>query len=153
MDLEPIQPTDASLEIVEPLCAVFRQRLKAEGQKYTPERARVLDAVIRTDGVFEADALIADLAASGFRVSKATVYRTIKLMLDAGIIQKVLSDADNARYQLAYGTKPDDLIVRVDTDEYIRIDAPELIELRDRLCAQHGLKATGHRLHIYATAD
>ena len=44
-------------EIVEPLCAVFRRKLKSEGLKYTPERAQVLDTIIRHDGLFEAEKL------------------------------------------------------------------------------------------------
>ena len=120
MDLDPIPQLEEGQEvpaIFEPLCAVFRRRLKAEGQKYTPERARVLDAVIRMDGPFEAEALVEDLRSSGYRVSKATVYRTIKLMQDAGIVQRVLGGDDVPRFQLIYGTRPDDTITRVDTDE------------------------------------
>ncbi|MFI4892686.1 MAG: Fur family transcriptional regulator [Phycisphaerales bacterium JB058] len=135
----------------EPLCAVFRRRLKAEGQKYTPERARVLDAVIRMDGPFEAEALVEDLRQSGYRVSKATVYRTIKLMQDAGIVQRVLGGDDVPRFQLIYGTRPDDTITRVDTDEVISVDIPELIAIRDRICAELGLTATSHRFQIFAT--
>lgn len=154
MDLDPIPELEEGQQvpaIFEPLCAVFRRRLKAEGQKYTPERARVLDAVIRMDGPFEAEALVEDLRQTGYRVSKATVYRTIKLMQDAGIVQRVLGGDDVPRFQMIYGSRPDDTIVRVDTDEVIRIDVPELLALRDRVCAQLGLSATSHRLQIFAT--
>lgn len=144
------QPDDETFEIVEPLCAVFRRRLKQEGLKYTPERAHILDAIIRRDDVFQADQLLAAMRAEGFRVSKATIYRTIKLLADSGIIQQVLFDAEHAHYQLAYGTKTTGLLVRVDTKEITTIDLPEVAELRDRICAQHGLKPEGHRLVIYA---
>ncbi|MEO1585050.1 MAG: transcriptional repressor [Planctomycetota bacterium] len=150
MDLNPI-PADFPT-IIEPLCAVFRRHLKTESQKYTPERARVLDAVMRMDGLFDADELLADLEAADYRVSKATVYRTIKLMQDAGIVQRVLAGGDQPRYQLVYGSRPSDLVVRVDTNETISIDVPELIEIRDRVCAELGLKASGHKLQIFATA-
>jgi len=154
MDLDPIPNLEEGQDvpaIFEPLCAVFRRRLKADGQKYTPERARVLDAVIRMDGPFEAEALVEDLRQSGYRVSKATVYRTIKLMQDAGIVQRVLGGDDVPRFQLIYGTRPDDSITRVDTDEVISIDIPELIAIRDRICAELGLTATSHRFQIFAT--
>jgi len=56
--------TDAStekwmeeLEIREPLCAVFRRRLKDAGQKYTPERAQILDTILKIDDLFEAEDL------------------------------------------------------------------------------------------------
>jgi Fur family ferric uptake transcriptional regulator len=154
MDLDPVtlDAGEGALSIIEPLCAVFRRRLKAEGQKYTPERARVLDAVIAMDGLFDADQLQEELRGADYRVSKATVYRTIKLMQDAGIVQRVLAAGDQPRYQLVYGARPADLIIRVDTHETIAIDVPELIDLRDRLCAKLGLRASGHKLHIFATA-
>lgn len=145
--------SDPSIEIVEPLCAVFRRKLKAEGAKYTPERARVLDAIIMLDGLFDADMIIDALKADGHRVSKATVYRTIKLLLDAGVVQRVLDDGDHARYQLIYGRSASDLLIRLDTGEAIRIDVPELTQIRERLAREHGVKATGHRLQIFAVAE
>jgi Fur family ferric uptake transcriptional regulator len=155
MPLTPLRPRDADgedsdLAIIEPLCAVFRRRLKAEGLKYTPERAQILDAIIRRDGLFEADKLLDELRSDGFRVSKATVYRTLKLLEDSGIIQKVLFDREQSHYQLAYGQSGNVLLVRVDTGEVEAIDAPELIALRDKLCRERGLKPEGHRLQIFA---
>lgn len=146
-------PGPDDIRIIEPLCAVFRRKLKSEGLKYTPERAQVLDTIMRFDGVFEADRLLDELRASDFRVSKATVYRTLKLLQDAGIIQRVLSNDDHARYQLAYGYTPHDQLVRLDTGEVIDLQLPELLELRERICKQHGLTAQGHRLQIFATGE
>lgn len=151
MKLEPIPEQAAGLEIVEPLCAVFRRTLKAEGLKYTTERAQVLDAIIRIDGVFEAEALRAALKKAGFRVSKATMYRTLRLLQDAGIIQRVLFDDEQARYQLVYGRRPYDLLIRVDTHAAEPIEVPELIALRDRICRARGLEPRGHRFQIFAT--
>jgi len=51
---------------------------------------------------------------------------------------------------LAYGEKPKDLLVRPDVNEVEIIEIPELVELRDRLCAERGLVAQGHRFQIYA---
>lgn len=143
-------PGPDEIRITEPLCAVFRRKLKSEGLKYTPERAQVLDTIMRFDGVFEADRLLDELRASEFRVSKATVYRTLKLLQDAGIIQRVFSDDDHAKYQLCYGPTPQDQLIRLDTDEVIDISVPELIELRDRICREHGLEPQGHRMQIFA---
>lgn len=141
------------LPIIEPLCAVFRRHLKSLGQKYTPERALVLDTLVRLDDLVEADRLQRALRAEGHRVSKATVYRTIKLLQDAGIIQKVLFDSEQAHYQLAYGRRPRDLLVRLDTHQVIEIEVPELAALRDRLCRERGLIPAGHRFQVFARAD
>lgn len=153
MPLEPLPKNQGeTLEILEPLCAVFRKKLKSEGLKYTPERAQILDTVIRQEGLFEAEQVQADLKDSGFRVSKATVYRTIRLLQDCGIIQRVLINPDQSHFQVVYGHSPSDLIIRVDGGAPIPIDAPELVALRERLCREHRLVAVGHRLHVFATA-
>jgi len=148
----PPPPLDLSnLEIAQPLCAVFRRHLRSLGQKYTPERAQILSVLLEMDSLFQADELLARMKASGFRVSKATIYRTIKLLQDAGIIHQVLVDSEQAHYHLAYGSKPCDLLIDVDTNHVVTIELPELIELRERVCRAHGLSPTGHRLQIYAT--
>lgn len=158
MDLRPIAKAETGdPEIIEPLCAVFRRKLRSEGLKYTPERAQVLDAIVRQDGLIEAEGLIASLKRGGHRVSKATVYRTIRLLQDAGIIQRVLFEGDGgageqAHYQLVYGRTPNDLLIRLDTGAVEMIQLPELIALRDRLCRERGLEAKAHRMQIFAVA-
>lgn len=146
------RPDGEELEIIEPLCAVFRRRLKSEGAKYTPERAEVLDAIIRLEGIFEAEDLLDLLRAEGRRVSKATVYRTLKIMQDAGIVQRVLSVGDQARYQLAYGRAGSDQLVRLDGGGVEPIDPPGVRALCEAICAARGLSYQGHRLQVFATA-
>ena len=147
------QPSVPEIKVHEPLCAVFRRYLKSLGQKYTPERAQILDVLIEMDDLFQAEELLERMRTAGYRVSKATIYRTIKLLQEAGILQQVLMDSEHAHYQLAYGRRPRDLLINVETNEIIQIDLPELVELRDRICKAHGLTATGHRLQIYATTS
>ncbi len=138
-----------TMQIVEPLCAVFRRALKAEGLKYTPERARILDTIMGYEGVFEADRLIKDLRHGGFRVSKATVYRTFKLLQDAGVIQRVPIDQEQAVFQLVYGTSRD-LVIRLDNNQVIPVRVPQLDAIRDEVCRQLGVRAQSHRLLIFA---
>lgn len=150
---EPDEPLAPDLEIVEPLCSVFRRKLKAEGLKYTPERAQILDSVIRIDGVFEVEGLIDTLRKGPLRVSKATVYRTVRLLQEAGIIQRVLFDQEQSHYQLVYGRKPSDLVIRMDTRQIIPIDVPELVAIRDAICKRLNLEPKGHRFQIFAVGS
>ena len=134
----------------DPLCSVFRRALKNEGLKYTPERAQILDTIIRLDGIFEAESLQDELRRGGHRVSKATVYRTLKLLEDAGIIQRVLFDPEQSHYQLAYGQRSDAVLIRTDTGEPEAVAIPELSDLVERLCSARGLRIEGVRLQIFA---
>jgi Fur family transcriptional regulator, ferric uptake regulator len=137
-----------------PLCAVFRKHLRADRQKFTPERAQVLDTVIQIDRVFEADELLLELRRRGMAVSKATVYRTLKLLQDAGIIEAVVLDPPRpqSHYRLAYGRPPRDQMICVETGQVVEFSAPELKQLRDRIAAEHGWSPVGHRFQIFAVS-
>ncbi|MFG0331616.1 MAG: Fur family transcriptional regulator [Phycisphaerales bacterium] len=143
---------DADAPFIVPLCAVFRRHLKSEGQKFTPERAQVLDTIIQLDRVFEADELLYELRDRGMRVSKATIYRTLKLLQDAGIIESVPIDQKQAHYQLAYGRGPTDQLVCVETGAVIEFSAAEITQLRDRIAREHGWAPVGHRFQIFAVS-
>lgn len=156
MPLEPIKTpspsTPSSSELIDPLCAIFRRALKAENLKYTPERAQILDTIIAFDTLFEADQLLDTLKELGHSVSKATVYRTLKLLESAGIIQHVLVDREQSHYQLAIGQTGNTLLIDTETGHIISTEVPELIELRDKICAAHGLTAQAHKLQIFVTS-
>jgi len=76
----------------EPVCAVFRRYLHQTKLKFTPERAMILDAVLRKEGLFEPEGLIDHLKSLNHRVSRATVYRTLSHLQDAGILKQVFFD-------------------------------------------------------------
>ncbi|MEM8781766.1 MAG: transcriptional repressor [Planctomycetota bacterium] len=138
-----------------PLCAVFRRHLKQQGLKFTTERAVLLDIVLARQGVFEAEELIADLKRDHpeHRVSKATVYRTLKHLIDAGIIREVLLDATRAHYQLSYGKPVVGHLVHADTGEVTEFPTEPLDQFIRNICDQHGLTPLAHRVVIYATPD
>ena len=81
----PKVPVGAHREALpyEPVCAIFRRYLHGQQLKFTPERAMILDAVLRKEGLFGADELVTDLKCLGHRVSRATAYRTLSHLQDA----------------------------------------------------------------------
>ena len=146
----PPPPDGSQLMVMAPLCSVFRRYLRSQNLKYTPERADVLNAIIECDDVFEVDQLLMEMRRRGHRVSKATIYRTVKLLQDAGIITQALFDSKQAHYQLIYGKAARDYIVCMKTGKYIEFSDDELVALRNRICEEHGWDPVGHRFQIYA---
>lgn len=138
--------------VIQPICSIFRRSLKRQGLKFTPERARILDAVLAKDGVFEADELLFEMREGGQRVSKATIYRTLKHLCDAKIITEVLIDSKQAHYEFCFGRKPQGHLVCVETGKVIDIPSPWLEQLRDRICKEHGFEPVSHRLVIYGVS-
>ncbi len=152
MALKNQPPENQSKQPTAPLCSVFRRFLKSKGLKYTIERADVLDSIIARDGLFEAEELLLELRRRGHRVSKATTYRTIRLLQDAGIIVQALFDSKQAHYQLIYGKEPRDHMVCMKTGRLVEFHSAELSAVRDRICKQLGWVPVGHRFQIYAVS-
>ena len=148
MSRAPGQPPQED-DLIQPLCAIFRRFLKRKGLKFTTERAQILEAVLAKKGVFEAEALLDELRQADHRVSKATIYRTLKHLREANIITEVLIDSRQSHYELSFGREPKGHLVCVETNQIIEFPAHELIELRDRICKQYGFDPVSHRFVIY----
>ncbi len=113
----------------------------------------MLAAVMETDDLFDADSLLARMRADGANVSKATVYRTLRLLQDAGILTPfMLLDAKVTHYQLAYGRDPKDYLVCVRTGRFEAINSNEVVKLRDQLADERGWDIIGHRFVIYGSS-
>ena len=147
----PVPPARPALdeEIFQPLCAIFRRFLKRQGLKFTPERAMILSGVLEKTGVFEAEQLYDEMRQAGMRVSKATIYRTLKHLLEANIISEVLIDAKQAHYEVSFGKKPKGHLVCVETGRVIEIPSPWLQPVVKRLCERYGYEPVSHRFVIY----
>jgi Fur family transcriptional regulator, ferric uptake regulator len=150
------------VRIVEPLCAVFRRKLRSVGLKYTPERARILDTVVTMTGVWSVDQLIEQLRGAGggealrgaggvARVSKATVYRTIKLLLECGIVQQIPISSDQGRYHVAYGASASAIVVNTHTLAVESVEMAGLAELCSKLAIERGAVLDGARLVVYVS--
>jgi len=133
----------------EPVCAVFRRYLHNQKLKFTPERAMILDAVLRKEGLFEPEGLVTDLKQLGHRVSRATVYRTLAHLQDAGILKQVFFDNRQSYYEVIVGRQTHDYLICVATGRVIEFSSESLRRLRDEICAQHGFEPLSHQFHIF----
>jgi Fur family transcriptional regulator, ferric uptake regulator len=133
----------------EPVCAVFRRYLHGRKLKFTPERAMILDAVLRKTGLFEAEGLAADIRQAGHVVSRATIYRTLAHLQDAGILKQVFFDNKQSYYEVVAGRQGHDYLICVETGKVIEFDSEMLRKLRDEICQQHGFEPLSHRLQIF----
>jgi Fur family ferric uptake transcriptional regulator len=136
----------------EPVCAVFRRYLRGEKLKFTPERAMILDAALRKTALFEAEQLVVDLKQLGHRVSRATVYRTLSHLHDAGILKQVFFDNKQSYYEVLAGKGPNDYLICIESGQVIEFRSDKLRKLRDEICAEHGFEPLSHQFHIYGVS-
>ena len=133
----------------EPVCSIFRRYLHGKKLKFTPERAMILDAVLRKTGLFEAEQLVRDLERLGHEVSRATAYRTLKNLLDAGILKQVFFDNKASYYEVIVGGQANDYLICVATGKVIEFSSEKLRKLRDEIGLEHGFESVSHQFHIF----
>jgi Fur family ferric uptake transcriptional regulator len=145
----PRVSTQSASAPYEPVCAIFRQYLRRQKLKFTPERAMILDAVLRKTSLFESEQLAQDLRQLGHRVSRATAYRTLAHLQDAGIVKQVFFDNKQSYYEVIVGRQAYDYLICVTTGKVIEFSSDKLKKLRDEICRQHGFLPLSHQFHIY----
>jgi Fur family ferric uptake transcriptional regulator len=136
----------------EPVCAVFRKFLHHHRLKFTPERAMILDAVLRQTTLFEAESLVGNLKGLGHHVSRATVYRTLGHLQDAGILQQVFFDNKQSYYKVITGKLACDYLICIASGKVIEFSSDKLRTLRDEICREHGFEPVSHQFHIYGVS-
>ena len=127
---------------------VFREYLRERRLKYTAERRLLLEAVMRNNEHFEAEQLLLDMRQAARRVGKATVYRTLKLLVDCGIVREVHFSNKQVHYEHAYGQDAHDHMVCTRCGRIIEFEATDVVRLRTALSARHGFHALSHRFQI-----
>src|SRR5437667_6931100 len=136
----------------EPVCAIFRRYLHGQKLKFTPERAMMLDAVLRKEGLFEPEQLVEDLKKLGHRVSRATVYRTLAHLQDAGVLKQVFFDNRQSYYEVIAGRQAYDYLICVVTGRVIEFNSEKLRKLRDEICREHGFEPLSHQFHVFGVS-
>jgi len=122
-------------------------RCEAKGLRMTEQRrivARVIGAAVDHPDVEE---LFARAAAIDPRISLATVYRTVKLFEEAGILERLEFGDGRARYEDADRDHHDHLI-DVNSGQVIEFVDPEIEALQERIAARLGYRLIGHRLEL-----
>lgn len=84
----------------------FRNFIKKKGLKYTSEREEILKEILKSKDHFDVDELYMKLRKKGSKVSKASVYRTIPLLVEAGYIQEVYKQDARSYYELTLDKLP-----------------------------------------------
>lgn len=122
-------------------------RCEAKGLRMTDQRRVVAKVIGAADDHPDVEELYARSAAIDPRISLATVYRTVKLFEEAGILEKLEFGDGRARYEDAERDHHDHLI-DVNTGQVIEFIDPEIEALQERIAARLGYRLIGHRLEL-----
>lgn len=137
--------------LIDTVKAIFTEYLEKKGQRKTPERYAILEMIYQLDGHFDAETLYTKMKKKSFRVSRATVYNTIELLLDCNLIKSHQYGSKNVTfYEKAYNCMQHDHIIDIDTGEVIEFCDPRLQNIIKTACDLVGYEPSHHALYIYA---
>jgi Fur family ferric uptake transcriptional regulator len=123
-------------------------RCEAKGLRMTEQRRVVAQVIGAAEDHPDVEELFARAAAIDPRISIATVYRTVNLFEEAGILEKLEFGDGRARYEDAERDHHDHLI-DLHSGEVIEFVDPEIEALQERIAARLGYKLKGHRLELF----
>lgn len=126
----------------------FSRYLAENRLKVTPERLTIADAVMETPGHFDVDSLLLDLRDRGVRVSRATLYRTLTHLLEAGLVHRVRGPDGGARYESMAGRKHHDHMVCLDCGVILEFTDATIEKLQEAACRRKEFTMTDHSLRI-----
>jgi Fur family transcriptional regulator, ferric uptake regulator len=125
----------------------FREFLEIRGEKLTEPRRILVRHIFDSHKHFDADELVADLRAAGRQVSRATVYRTLRLLVEAGLLRE-LRLTNRTAYEHDFGYPSHDHMHCTECNRIIEFRNDEIRRLREAISTEHGFRASAHRFVI-----
>ncbi len=125
----------------------FREFLEIRGEKLTESRRVLVRHVFSTQKHFDADELVRDLHDAGREVSRSTVYRTLRLLVEAGLLRE-LRLTNRSAFEHDYGAPTHDHLYCTSCNRIVEFRNDEVLKLRDSLSREHGFRPSGHRFLI-----
>ncbi len=132
--------------------AVFKDFLYTKGLKLTKERDEILNEILLTRGHFDPEKLYIQLKNKGSKVSRASVYRTIPLLIQSGILEQVERIERHAHYEKISDNHHDHMIC-TKCGKVIEFHSPDLETLQEELCLKEKFKSIRHSLEIFGYCD
>jgi len=126
----------------------FARFLERRALRLTPARAAIAEAALSRAGHFPIEALVEDLRRRGIRGSKATVYRVLPLLTEAGILQEAVVRGDERSYESAVGRRHHDHLVCNGCGTVVEFEYPAIEILQREVAARHGFQLEGHHLQL-----